>query len=1664
MAKRILVIILILALGASVLWFINPISPAVKASADTYKAGFSITPTKYDDSGIALDTQFNLTSRNPVTLDYLKENLSIRGQEPPDIIQNADGIFVITPAEPLSKNSLYIIDIKTTEGGTVSFAFQTPKDFAIIGCLPENTSSGVPVDTGIEIYFSYAGVTGMENYFEITPHVDGRFEYHGYAVSFVPKKLEPGTIYTVTVKKGLKVEGAPEALAEDYRFSFETAPDSSVTADPSPGSLSMGSNWFDFSTLEALVIPFDIWLSGRADFSDVKVTAAVYRFDSLDSFLDAVREADKYPMWAWYSYSRNKTDVSGLEKVMEFSQTFNLERWQERFMMFPEALPGGFYIVELTSGKLSAQAFLQSSDIASFMIEGKDSRVFWVNNLRNGNSENSAEITDLATGKTARTNDKGLASLEGASLAKDDESTSLDLYKITTAGGSIAILNAGYVYGTRYYPGMEGSDLYWRYLQTDRNLYKPDDTIYFWGFLKSRIDGSTPSRITVDISEGGYFPMFSRFMQWYLPFITKPLETVTLNTEGGFFDGSIKLPSLDPGSYALTVKSGEQVLSVSYISVENYIKPQYKLEITSDKKAVFTGEKITFTVEAAFFDGTPVANVPIRYNIGGWSRSASGDAVTDTRGRVTIEYVPQYESGMQGQSYFYINASASLPETGEISQHHSFMVFPNDITLRTAGELKDGVASLSLTSSKVVLDTLNDDDPANDDYVGPADPDRKINVSIYKNTWMKIETGETYDFINKVVRKTYEYRQEKELILSRSLTTDSLGEAGLEFPVDSNFEGYYSAEITATDSKGHSMKYETGFYSKGGIRYPSYNDYYHLKADKDSYGSGETVNISFHNNDNPVTGFRTLFVESRNGIFGYDVMSQPVYSKAFNGDLAPNYYVDGIMFTGKSYIQSNCVVPYRYEEKKLTLTVETDKESYRPGDMCTVKVKAVDENGNPVASMVNISLVDEALLQLSGRYIDPLGYLYSWINSGILRYSTNRNNQGYYGIRFGAAQPAGAESSKWSMADDQAPAPSAAPNMAAANGVVFDTTVVRSDFKDTACFETIKLGNDGEGELTFKLPDNITSFSLAAAAVSSDLYAGSEIASTRVTMPFFLSDSLSLTYLAGDTPYIGVTAYGLELAEDEDITFEIRCKELNYVKTVSGKAFERTNIPLPRLSAGTYNIEMFAGSESGLTDGVKRTVQVYDSYRTIETSTLKKLAKGVSIDAGKSGLTTLIFTDESRARIINALHGLSWGYGHRLDQKLVAKAAQNMLRELLDSNELYFEEVDVDTASYRNDDGGYGILPYAMSDMKLTALLTPYLKDVADMNSLKMYFYNAVLTEETINAAALYGLAILEEPILRDLEKAANTENLSITDYMLIGMAYQALGETSVAHEIYTERIQKHVERKDPYTRVKVKNNDTDACLEQTALLAAFTSGLGMEESDRMYAYLVANAYSSKNVYTGVERLMYLSNRLNALPDEKVGFTYNYNGTDYTVDLEGGRSEMIKIPSVKASSFKVTGVTGNASVLSLFMAPLNQNVKNDDGISITRRYYNALTGEETSTFSQNDIVRVEITYDIRKVAIDNIYEISDYAPSGLKPIDYPWRYGVQMKYGWFYRNIDGQKVTFVVSKNSENREPLVYYARVASPGEYTAEGTVAQGSVVKSSMTVNGNSSIKILP
>lgn len=166
--------------------------------AEEYRNGFSLIPNKLDKTGIDTKTNFILKSKETITVEEIQNEFKIYPETEFKIEQNGED-FLIIPSKELEKNKLYTFNFKDA-----SWAFQTMASFKILGTLPNNETTMVPTNTGIEIYFSHSGVN-LKDYFEISPNVKGSFENHGNVVVFVPKALEEKTIYTVRIKAGLSL-------------------------------------------------------------------------------------------------------------------------------------------------------------------------------------------------------------------------------------------------------------------------------------------------------------------------------------------------------------------------------------------------------------------------------------------------------------------------------------------------------------------------------------------------------------------------------------------------------------------------------------------------------------------------------------------------------------------------------------------------------------------------------------------------------------------------------------------------------------------------------------------------------------------------------------------------------------------------------------------------------------------------------------------------------------------------------------------------------------------------------------------------------------------------------------------------------------------------------------------------------------------------------------------------------------------------------------------------------------------------------------------------------------------------------------------------------------------------------------------------------------------
>lgn len=1662
MKKRILGIIVAIALVVTSIGaytYFNKDSSTVFAAE--FREGYSVKPLEVNQTGVALGSAFRFELDKeaiPVTMDELQSGLTVTPEVSLTIQEDQNG-FLITPSAELQANTIYVFTFKG-----ITWAFKTEADFALLGTFPRNMTTNVPVNTGIEFVFNYAGAE-VEDFITIEPEVTGKFEVHDRVIAFVPKQLEEKTVYTVTIKAGLPLKDSEKILQEDVVFSFETASTEESYTDPS-GYMNFNNLLSEYNTEE---VPGILW-NYYFNRDDVEKTAktTIYAYNDVNRFMGDLESFNELPYWSYYNMTGNEIDLGPLNKVMDFDYDLSQEQTYPQVLTLPEKLNPGFYLVDVTWEDQHIQTFIQVTDLSFYYTQSSNGELFWLNDLKTKQPVEGAMVTSYLSGETATSDVNGLARLI---TERKDSTSETRIFHIQKGDQNSVLFSMNYSFWN-YYRGMD-SNAFWRYFKSDRALYKPDDTVEFFGYLKGRYEDIPLDEVSVEVTQGGYYYFdFLPYNVDSLSFVVQP-EAV----ENGFFDGSLKLPNLAPGGYELVVKYKGERVSSTYITVENYIKPSYTMQVEKDKKAIFVDDTVNYTVKTQFFEGTPVSYLDFNYNIGGIDYK-DGLEKTDKKGESILTFTPKYQSGYQGEQYYYFSAYANLPESGSISVNDNLRVFFNDINVSLTTDLKNTSGKVDAQLNYITLDKINNGtDEQQGDFLADPVAAHTLQGIVYRNEWIKTEIGEYYDYINKVVRKQYDYNLQTTKFTDFTLVTDAEGKATFNVELPKVESVYYTADVTTVDSKQRNMTFNLYF---GDYTYyqPDYGyDYFNLVSDKESYSIGDTMNISFNKGTQLNQNGSYLYLVEQAGILSADVTDAPTFKKNFDVEFMPNVTIEGVYFNGNTYIKANSIMPrFDYEKNRIFLEVTTDKEAYLPGDKVKVDVKAtiVDANGQTIPvkdGVVNLGLIDEALLALNDQYIDPLAELFNYVDSGIYQtYISHLNQSGNIYFRGGYGMATTTETAMDTASMDSTSssgvmAPMAANEEKAMSNGTGSTIDVRTEFKDTAVYRTIKLDAQGIGSLEFELPDNVTSWRLTSAAFSESLQAGSGVVNVKVSLPFFLNTSISSTYLIGDTPFVGITGYGSELQDNEIIQYQVDVYDtlgnLLTHQEVSGQAFERVNLPLGQLNAaGDYKAVVKGIRADGTGDGLELKFSVVETYHQQTITEVQDLVNGIKLATNNSGNTVLTFVDKGVGMYLPGLYNLAYPSGNRVDQKYLATLVTDLINQRF-AGELVSDNSQL--TDYLTTSGGIALLPYGDADLETTVDLLPLIKDGASLETIRLYLQNAWYDKAVSDKGViLYGLSILGDPILFDLNTYANVENLNVKDKLYLALAYATLGDMYRANQLYEESTKDKVIAFENRSYINMNDNEAEN-LKLTAMAMVLTELLNQPIHEQFYEY-VQHVYS-KEVLVNAEKFTYILNRLDDVNATTGSFSYNYNGKNVDVTLEDGYAHSVTVPSATLNNFNISNVKGDVSVLSTFEVPLKGSFENDANLSVTRTYVNYQTGKETNEFAEGDIVKVVIDWDVNLNAIDDFYRLTDYVPSGLKAINNPWQLGLRPENGYYwYRDVSDQKVDFYMYKMEDKQyyEPFVYYARITSVGEFTAEAPIVQGAYIKDSVMIGEQTHITI--
>ncbi|MFV0401195.1 MAG: alpha-2-macroglobulin family protein [Oscillospiraceae bacterium] len=1593
---------------------------------------FTVEALSQTELGVEADSAFSIALDESLTEQELRRVLLFEPSVGNYTLEGSGKSWTLTPERPLEEGIVYAARVlhPTTLAVRQSFAFQTRTDLLVSGTYPYIGDRYAMPESGIEISFNSPDVD-ISEHFEIQPAVEGTFETKGYKVVFQPAEpLEYGTSYLVTLKEGLTAPNG-RALQKEYQFAFAVQPE----RDSYGGLYISGSFEETFLVGDPLVVE----LNGDPDYlTGDDQAVSIYRFPSLEAYAAEVKANDEYYRTGFGSQWEYQVDTEGLEVAEEYSTpliTVGRGQWNHQIPM-PDELESGHYLVVISGknsdgGEYTLQKLIQVCDESVYLQSVEGDTLVWVNSPATGQPREGVKVR-----------------LEEAlSYYEDRDKEELVEVEATTGQDGVARLETGAAQSV--YVTLEGdgkavyfsrmslsaqsevediSATHYSSLYKDREIYMPTDTVKFWGVVRPH----DPEAVQPD-------EVWLTLESWNS---TTPLARVRAELKAdGVFSGELPLDAIQTGWHDLRVTDGKGgVYWWDSVRVEAYTKPSYTMTVRADKEFYYHGDTAVLDIEAHYYDGTPMS---------GGSFSLSGDVVQKLGeisftlgedGRARVECKLDAELGYDGSvpgwepTSLWYNVNSTDEQDVYLSTYGSLTCLPSRTALGIEGSLAEGPVTISsavLDESK--LDDWNDYRPliftgSNFEQLAGDAVDIPVTVRVMKNTVTKTPESEYYDAVNKRTVTRYSYSSEESVEKTMEVSTQG-GKLVLDdLRYVSNSEEQYWLEVEAQGVLGPVMA------SSGrNWRWDAYDSelsytFFPDNGTQTVSQLGEELPLGLYANGEKVESQgRVLYSVVYKSMEEVGVLSDgEAKAVTVSENTMPGIQVAGAYFDGRHvYSVVSQSVALDAATKDLAIEIETDKDSYRPGEEVKASFTVLDSSGSPVKAELCVGIVDESVFALAEQNVDLLSNLYQFYSPYIAQ------NVSYVNYGDAVAEDASAE-----MGGKGGGAPSEPP-LTGGGGYVEQ----RSVFLDTALFETLSTDGQGKGTITFNLPDNITAWRITALAVTTDLKAGTSTGQTSATLPFFLNPLVTSQYMVGDEVVVSVDCVGKDVGQGDGVDYTVTLldaegNELDS-RTVSGSAGSRDAVNFGKLEAGSYSVVM-EGTGSGGADNVKREFQVAAEGLAVTTTRTVEIGELGSLTPARYPVR-LYFYDGRMKPYLDLLEALSTQTDtERTERAAAAYLAEQQMENLTPVEEQQEVQKPAVLDNMQREDGGIAVLPSSGPDAGATAKLALLAPELLDSYMLREYFRDLsgkASATQTERVMCQLGMAAMGDPVLLDLRYMLTQPQYSDTEKLYLGAAMAALGDYASADALYEGMVGKMTDTAEGWRFLSV--GDETANREATAAALLLTSITGHSDATALMDYLL-NAGEDKNQQEPYELELYSYARYFRLPEGEDSAKLRYtDGDGKKQEIKLGEEQGFFTLSMGATELATADFTADGDVYaSVRSVEYSTGLTEDAQMVTVSKNILPLEGDELSVGGR---AKVEIEISFADDAPEGIYTIYDYTPSGMRalagdPYGYDfWRSNVsgtegQQVIGYLYRSKDNDEEEESGQEAEESVEPAVVFS------------------------------------
>jgi uncharacterized protein YfaS (alpha-2-macroglobulin family) len=812
------------------------------------------------------------------------------------------------------------------------------------------------------------------------------------------------------------------------------------------------------------------------------------------------------------------------------------------------ALKSGVYLVGAAGAKSSAYGWMMVTDLALVTKSAEGQVVAFAADLKSGKPIAGASLTVFAKGKVIA---KGATRANGAAefhLAQRVENVD-----------AVAVRGESLAFNTLNPFGYGESREYRAHTYTDRPVYRPGQKVRYKGIVRKleRIGYSVPqSRSgTLELQDPDGTTLFT--------------EHVTLGPTGAYAGDFELNPEVRSGSYNLVFKIEGEEHWASFL-VASYRKPEWKVDVTPEKRQYVKGEAVPVTVSATYYFGSPVVDGTVSYTVyrtpywSWWADDdegyyepdeepgdygdviAEGEAKTDADGHATFSFSTANEP-----------AEPTVTDSDAKEYQYNIECEVSDVSGRSAS----GTSKVRVAAGEVSLDARPDR------FV--AEPNQEVTIKTRVTDLEDKPLEGVQVTLEGVMQEWDGVRTQEKRVAFETKRSDEKGL--VEFTVKSVETGLVIARVSAKDKRGNQVGASTDVWissDTGGdydTKYPDLS----ILPDKKQYKVGETAQVLI-NTDKP-GGTALVGVEAER-ILEWKLV--PLKSKSnvirfpIKTGYEPNVFFSACFVRNREFVTSQARINVNPSSHRINVKIEPQREVYKPRDTATFKVTTTDVNGRPVPAEFSFGLVDEAIYAIREEPKEGLWEIFypRRQNEVLTQFS-------YPDIYLGDADKDGAG------------------------------LQIRRNFQDTAYWEPFEqTGRDGTTTVSVTLPDNLTSWRATVNAIDNDTSIGKATTNIRVMKDLTLRLQTPRSLTEGDRLTLTAVAHNFT-QKAMDVTVKIQAQGLKVQGDTTRKIRldpdEAENIGWEAVAQTPGAASVTASAQAGaLSDGMELTVPIRSFTRS----------------------------------------------------------------------------------------------------------------------------------------------------------------------------------------------------------------------------------------------------------------------------------------------------------------------------------------------------------------------------------------------------------------------------------------------------------------------------------